>query len=77
MRYTIFGSTGRIGSFLKKYIPSNGDDVYCPTRTDYYSYNRNLEHIIYCSGVTTDFKNRSFDLIQSHVCLLFHLLKRN
>jgi len=75
MRYTIFGSTGRIGSFLKKYISSNGDDVYCPTRKDYYSYNRNLGHIIYCSGVTTDFKNRSFDLIQSHVCLLFHLLK--
>ena len=72
MRYTIFGSTGRIGSFLKKYISSNGDDVYCPTRTDYYSYNRNLGHIIYCSGVTTDFKNRSFDLIQS-VCLISSL----
>ena len=75
MRYTIFGSTGRIGSYLKKYITSCGDDVYCPARKDYYSSNRNLGHIIYCSGITTDFKHRSFDLIQSHVCLLFHLLK--
>ncbi len=75
MRYTIFGSTGRIGSFLKKYITLDGHDVYCPARKDYYSSNRNLGHIIYCSGITTDFKNRSFDLIQSHVCLLFYLLK--
>ena len=75
MRYTIFGSTGRIGSYLKKYITSYGDDVYCPARKDYYSSNKNLGHIIYCCGITTDFKHRSFDLIQSHVCLLFHLLK--
>ena len=75
MRYTIFGSRGRIGSFLKKYITSNGDDVYCPARKDYYSFDRNLGHVIYCSGITTNFKNKSYDLIQSHVCLLSYLLK--
>ena len=75
MHYTIFGSTGRIGSYLKKKIISDGNSVFSPSRKDYYSAHKNLGHVVYCSGVTSDFKYRSFDTIESHVCLLSFLLK--
>ena len=75
MHYTIFGSTGRIGSYLKKKLISDGNSVFSPSRKDYYLAHKNLGHVIYCSGVTSDFKYRSFDTIESHVCLLSFLLK--
>ena len=75
MHYTIFGSTGRIGSYLKKKLISDGNSVFSPSRKDYYLAHKNLGHVIYCSGVTSDFKFRSFDTIESHVCLLSFLLK--
>ena len=75
MQYTIFGSTGRIGSYLKNLLISEGFSVFSPTRKDYYISRKNLGHVIYCNGVTSDFKSRSFDTIQSHVCLLSFLLK--
>ena len=77
MKYTIFGSTGRIGSFLKKQMILNGDSVYLPDRKNYYLEHKNLGHVIYCNGVTSDFKIRCFDTIQSHVCLLSHLLQNS
>tara|TARA_B100000925_G_scaffold290747_1_gene276700 strand:- start:62 stop:865 length:804 start_codon:yes stop_codon:yes gene_type:complete len=76
MKYTIFGSTGRIGSYLKKQIMLSGHSVYVPERKEYYSAHKNLGHVIYCSGVTSDFKTKCFDTIQSHVCLLSHLLQK-
>ena len=75
MHYTIFGSTGRIGSYLKKKLISDGNSVFSPSRKDYYLAHKNLGHVIYCCGVTSDFKYRSFDTIESHVCLLSFLLK--
>ena len=70
MHYTIFGSTGRIGSYLKKKLISDGNSVFSPSRKDYYLAHKNLGHVIYCSGVTSDFRYRSFDIIESHVSLL-------
>ena len=75
MHYTIFGSTGRIGSYLKKKLISDGNSVFSPSRKDYYLSHKNLGHVIYCSGVTSDFRYRSFDTVESHVCLLSFLLK--
>ena len=75
MHYTIFGSTGRIGSYLKKKLTSDGNTVFSPSRKDYYLAHKNLGHVIYCSGVTSDFRYRSFDTVESHVCLLSFLLK--
>ncbi len=75
MHYTIFGSTGRIGSYLKKKLISDGNSVFSPSRKDYYLAHKNLGHVIYCSGVTSDFRYRSFDTVESHVCLLSFLLK--
>ena len=75
MHYTIFGSTGRIGSYLREFLIRSGHTVFYPNRKDYYSSHKKLGHVIYCSGVTSDFNCRAFDTIQSHVCLLSHLLK--
>ena len=75
MHYTIFGSTGRIGSYLNKFLISKGVKVFTPTRKDYYVPHRKLGHVIYCNGVTSDFKSKPFDTIESHICLLLFLLK--
>ena len=75
MHYTIFGSKGRIGSYLKKKLIMDGNTVFSPPRKHYYIAHKNLGHVIYCNGVTSDFKYRSFDTIESHVCLLSFLLK--
>ena len=75
MHYTIFGSTGRIGSYLKNKLILDGNLVFSPSRKDYYLAHKNLGHVIYCSGVTSDFKYRSFDTVESHVSLLSFLLK--
>lgn len=75
MHYTIFGSTGRIGSYLRDFLIRSGHTVFYPDRKDYYLSHKKLGHVIYCSGVTSDFNCRAFDTIQSHVCLLSHLLK--
>ena len=74
MHYTIFGSAGRIGSYLKK-INFRWKFSFFTIQKDYYLAHKNLGHVIYCSGVTSDFKFRSFDTIESHVCLLSFLLK--
>ena len=49
MKSTIFGSNGRIGSYLKKQIILSGHSVYVPERKEYYSAHKNLGHVIYCS----------------------------
>ena len=77
MHYTVFGSTGRIGSYLTKFLIFEGHIVNTPKREEYYNLKNNLGQVIYCNGVTKNFKSRPFDTIQSHVCLLLHLLNEN
>ena len=76
MKYTIFGSNGRIGSYLKKQIILSGHLVYVPERKEYYSAHKNLGHVIYCSWGTSHFKIKSFYTIQGLVCLLCNIFQK-
>ncbi len=76
--FSIFGSSGFIGSHLASYIETKGHSVQrMPRNILELSSEENLGHVIYCIGLTADFRNRPFDTIEAHVSLLSYLLKNH
>lgn len=76
MRFTILGSSGFLGSHLKKYFQQQGYDCFTPKRNDPAIYYENLGHVFYCIGVTSDFMAQPFNTIQAHVSQLAELLQK-
>lgn len=71
---TVFGASGVIGSHIVRYLSGANYDVYAP--------DRNVElkgcilgDVIYCIGVTSDFRTRPYDTIEAHVSKLSHILQ--
>ena len=75
MKFTVFGSTGFIGSNLVQFLRKLKVDVFAPARDDF-SFADNLGHVIYCIGMTADFREKPFETLRSHVCLLLDILER-
>lgn len=75
MKFTVFGSTGFIGSQLVSYLRQRGHYVYGPRRDEILDEKKNLGHVIYAIGLTGDFRSRPYDTIEAHVCHLAKLLK--
>ena len=84
MRFTIFGSGGLVGAELKRRILAQGHEVLAPDRTwiangrarSFSSppFSDDLGHVIYCIGLTADFRKRQHETIDAHVSLLNELL---
>jgi nucleoside-diphosphate-sugar epimerase len=72
-QFTVLGSRGFIGSHLVAALEQAGHDVYAPPRTADLS-NRELGDVIYCIGLTADFRSRPFDTVTAHVCKWQELL---
>lgn len=73
-RFTILGSTGFIGSHLARFLEAGGELVEQPSirsamKTDY------LGHVIYCIGLTADFRSRPYDTMNAHISLLGEILR--
>lgn len=77
MMYTIFGSQGFIGSELTRSLLEDKEEVFTPGRDFLPEPNKNLGHVIYCIGLTADFRTRFFDTIEAHVSYLNTLLKNS
>jgi nucleoside-diphosphate-sugar epimerase len=75
MKFTVFGSTGFIGSNVTKSLAEKNVEVLTPERGEFIS-SKNLGHVIYCVGVTGDFRSRPFDTIRAHICLLVEILEK-
>lgn len=75
-RYTVLGGTGFIGSHLLRYLRQNGHQCFSPLRGDDSLFNCSLGHVIYCIGLTADFRSRPLDTVEAHVCLLRRLLEQ-
>jgi len=75
MNFTVFGSTGFIGSHLRDYLRSKGIDVFCPERNVDLTTLRGLGHVVYCIGLTADFREKPFETIEAHICKLKHVLQ--
>lgn len=80
--FTVLGAGGFIGSQLATSLnASEGAAVYAPPRQDVAGiseevFERDLGHVFYCIGLTANFRERPFDAVEAHVCLLRRLLER-
>lgn len=81
MIFTVLGAGGFIGSQLVGALKGEDRaDVYAPLRQgkgDIFDdlRDRDLGHVFYCIGLTANFRNRPFDTVEAHVCLLRRLLE--
>ena len=73
---TVLGATGYVGSNLLNKFRAAGTQVYAPTR-DADLRNKQLGHVVYCIGMTADFRTKPFDTIESHVCVLKKILQES
>ncbi|MBI5450845.1 MAG: NAD(P)-dependent oxidoreductase [Gammaproteobacteria bacterium] len=82
MMFTVLGAAGFIGSQLTEALKNTGvGNVYAPLRQEGINLfdevlERELGHVFYCIGLTANFRNRPFDTVDAHVCLLRRLLER-
>lgn len=74
-RFTVLGASGYIGSRLSQRLQAAGHDVWAPGR-DADLFDRSLGHVVYCIGLTGDFRERPFDTVEAHVSLLANVLRR-
>jgi nucleoside-diphosphate-sugar epimerase len=75
MKFTILGSSGFIGSHLANYFNQLGISYYAPLHNDPSIFENNLGHLIYCIGLTADFRQQPFNTVKAHVCYLLDILE--
>jgi len=76
MRFTVFGGQGFIGAAIARHLQKKGYKVYLPSRSDTSdNLKSELGHVIYCIGLTGDFRVRPFETVEAHICKLANLLK--
>jgi nucleoside-diphosphate-sugar epimerase len=75
MSHTVLGASGFIGSHLVRWLESQRVACWTPGRgADVLA--RPLGHVIYCIGITADFRRRPYDTVRAHVCTLLDLLEK-
>jgi nucleoside-diphosphate-sugar epimerase len=75
MNFTILGASGFVGSHLVNYFSEREITYFAPDRDDPAIFDRHLGHVIYCIGLTADFRERPFDTVEAHVCKLMKILE--
>lgn len=80
MNYTVLGATGFVGRHLTQQLKDAGHHVIAPNRTQNDSYVSTLQeqplgNVIYCVGLTADFRQRPFETVSAHVCLLNRIVE--
>jgi nucleoside-diphosphate-sugar epimerase len=73
-RFTILGASGTIGRHLVAWLRAAGEHVYAPARGDDGLWRGDLGNIVYCIGVTADFRTRPLETVEAHVALLRRVL---
>lgn len=76
MKFTILGASGFIGSHLLAHLRDAGHECLAPARNDPAVFEGELGHVIYCIGLTADFRQRPFDTARAHVCVLADVLEK-
>lgn len=75
MKFTVLGASGFIGSSLVKSLKSAAHECWSPARGASAVLSRQLGHVIYCAGVTSDFRRRPLAAMEAHVAALLPLLR--
>lgn len=76
MKFTVLGASGFIGSHLQAHLEASGHECFAPMRNDAAVFRRELGHVIYCIGLTADFRLRPFDTVRAHACVLADVLEK-
>jgi nucleoside-diphosphate-sugar epimerase len=74
--FTVLGSTGFVGSHLAAALLARDWPVQMPAR-DADLAGLDLGHVVYCIGMTADFRRRPFDTVEAHVGRLQQVLQRS
>jgi nucleoside-diphosphate-sugar epimerase len=72
---TVLGASGFIGSNVVEYLVRSGLEFQAVGRGQQWP-DGPLGHVIYCIGVTADFRDRPYDAVDAHVCTLLDLVRR-
>jgi nucleoside-diphosphate-sugar epimerase len=67
MKFTVFGSSGFIGSNVAEYLRLEGHEVVTPARDEMPLQSVHLGHVIYAIGLTGDFRRHPFETVNAHV----------
>jgi nucleoside-diphosphate-sugar epimerase len=70
---TILGASGFIGSALLQRFKETGVEYFSPGKDERLPTKR-LGHVIYCIGLTADFRSHPFETVEAHVCHLSRVL---
>lgn len=73
INFTVIGAQGFIGSHLVKHLINLGHQCSTPCKTENLE-GKDLGHVIYCAGLTADFRSRPWDTIDAHVCSINRIL---
>jgi nucleoside-diphosphate-sugar epimerase len=76
MKFTVLGASGFIGSHLVEHLLKQGHECYAPAKNDPAIYSRPLGHVIYCIGLTADYRNKPFETVRAHVGALADVLEK-
>lgn len=72
--FTIIGGSGFIGRHLAAALKATGQPVSTPERDTPIESLGALGHVIYCAGLTADFRTRPHDTMEAHVGLVSRIL---
>ncbi len=73
--FTVLGARGFIGRNCVKFLSEQGHTVATPEPDQLLEGKASLGHVIYCIGLTADFRHRPFATVEAHVGLLEKTLK--
>lgn len=75
MKFTILGAGGFIGRNLAAHLKSKNYRCDTICRGDIIARNNNLGVLVYCVGLTADFRKYPLETIEAHICYLKEILK--
>lgn len=73
-KYVVLGARGFIGSRLSRHLRENGAHEVITDASGSSPATDDESHVIYCIGVTADFRSRPLEAIKAHVSVLTDLL---
>lgn len=73
--FTVLGASGFIGGHLVAYLRRRGHRCLAPARDAVLDPGVDYGHLIYCIGLTSDFRRRPLETVEAHVCVLRQVLR--
>jgi nucleoside-diphosphate-sugar epimerase len=73
--FTVLGASGYVGESVVKYLKDKDYEVNTPARNDCLFAGKEMGHVLYCIGLTSDYATRPFDTVTAHIEVLNKVLQ--